>query len=73
MHRIAHTDNTASQRFSHVATTSRANQRESTQLRQVRSSPPQRCPVADELFAHWANDLACQDHHFSVSDFAMFR
>jgi hypothetical protein len=58
---------------SRMATTHRASQRESTHLRQVRSSPPQRRPMADELFAHRANDLACQGHHFSIPDFAMFR
>lgn len=69
----AHAQSPVHDAASPMPSTHRANQRERTQLRQVRSSPPQRRPVADELFAHWANDLACQDHHFSVPDVAMFR
>jgi len=46
---------------SRIATTTGLNRREVTRLTQVRSLPPQRRPVAAELFAHWANDAAYRD------------
>jgi hypothetical protein len=46
---------------SRIATTTGLNRREVTRLTQVRSSLPQRRPVAAELFARWANDRAYQD------------
>ena len=59
--REAHPQLPAHRAVSRIATTTGLNRREVTRLTQVSAPPPQRRPVAAELFAHWANDAAYKD------------
>lgn len=59
--REAHPQLPAHRAVSRIATTTGLNRREVTRLTQTSALPPQRRPVAAELFAHWANDAAYKD------------